>query len=163
MLENTGGPRRKKRNGPGMENYGLLERFGRTRTCRRSGKETAQPDCRKHMSKLTQTEKDIIERFGWSLVNPGSGSGQGSGRLYLIHPLLHGAATMAIPVDLEHGTLKYSVASAARTFSVSGWIRNADLSKYEDDPLISVETRVRSDAEYAQRELNTLCTALGIR
>ena len=115
------------------------------------------------MNQPTDTEREVIERFGWELVRietKGRGGGQ---QMYLRHALLHGDAKMAIPVDLEHGTLTEAVATASYTFSVNNWIRNADLSKYGPDPFISVEQRVRGDAEYAQSQLQTLRSALGIR
>lgn len=114
------------------------------------------------MHELTQVERDIIQRFGWSLVDrthlsPRSGQG-----IYLTHPLLYGEAKMAIPVDLERGTLTRAVATAAYTFNPVRWMREADLSKYGPHDFISVQDQVKGDAEYAQRELNTLRSALGI-
>lgn len=116
------------------------------------------------MNQVTQTERDIIERFGWSLISVG-GKGKGSGKseMFLTHPLLHGDAKMAIPVDLERGTLTQSVATAAYTFNLNTWIRNADKSKYGPDPYLSLETRIKGDADYALQQLKTLCSALGLR
>lgn len=114
------------------------------------------------MHQLTQTEREVIDRFGWSLVDRSSASPRSGGGVYLTHALMYGDAKMAIPVDLEHGTLTQAVAAAAYTFNPGRWIRSADLSKYAPKDFISVQDQVRGDAEYAQRELNTLRSALGI-
>lgn len=114
------------------------------------------------MNQLTQTEREVIQRFGWSLVDRSNASPRSGQGIYLTHALLYGDAKMAIPVDLEHGTLTQAVATAAYTFNPGRWVRNADLSKYGQHEFISVQDQVRGDAEYAQRELNTLKSALGI-
>lgn len=115
------------------------------------------------MYTVTNLEKEITERFGWRIVSPPKGAAADKGLYYLTHPLLHGEASMAIPVDLNVGTLTQAVASAARTFNKYDWIRHADLSKYSSDPYISVETQVVNDADYATQQLGTLCSALGLR
>lgn len=114
------------------------------------------------MNEITQTEKDIYERFGWQLVRVPNPNGQGD-QMYLTHRLLHGDATMAIPVDLERSTLTMAVAQVAHTFNKSTWIRHADASKYGPDPYLSLETRIRGDADYAEQQLKTICSALGLR
>lgn len=117
------------------------------------------------MNQVTPAERDIIIRFGWNLVNVGdnAGGGRGNTGMFLTHKLLYGKANMAIPVNLERETLTQAVARAAYSFDCGNWIRNADISKYDEDPMISLETKLRGDAEYALRELKTLCTALGLR
>lgn len=119
------------------------------------------------MYELTQTEKDVCQRFGWTLIDVGKSQpasrNRGEPTMFLTHHLLHGEATMAIPVDLERHTLTQAVATAAYTFNPVAWMRSADRSKYPPHPYISLETQIKGDAEYAQRELNTLCSALGIR
>ncbi|MBD5559719.1 MAG: hypothetical protein HDQ87_05085 [Clostridia bacterium] len=115
------------------------------------------------MHDITPTEKEICDRFEWNLVKTNAPGGTGKQEMYLTHRLLHGAATMAIPVDLERGTLTQAVATAAYTFNKSSWIRHADISKYGPDPYLSVETRLKGDADYAEQQLKTLCSALGLR
>lgn len=115
------------------------------------------------LNHVTDIEYEIIDRFGWNLVTIET-KGRGSGKeTYLTHSLLHGDAKMAIPIDLEHSTLTQAVATAAYTFNVNNWIRNADLSKYAPDPFISVEQQVKGDADYAKSQLQTLRSALGIK
>lgn len=114
------------------------------------------------MHDITQTERDIYERFGWKLIKRPNPNGVGE-ELFLTHKLLHGDATMAIPVDLERASLTMAVAQVAHTFNKSAWIRQADASKYGPDPYLSVETRIRGDADYAEQQLKTICSALGLR